>query len=143
MAFAEINGYGMHYEVFGADDAPVMAMIHGGLGGGDGSRDTINRQAAALTEEYRCVFYDRRACGQSDTPAEGYDIPNCARDLRMLLEHLGIEKGAYSRLVGRGSDCDAVCAGLPGADGYADTGQHDDLFTGRRSGRCGVRSCVG
>ena len=90
MAFAEINGYRMHYSVFGEDDAPVMALIHGGLGGGDGSKDTINRQAAALSDKYRCVFYDRRACGQSDAPADGYDIPNCARDLRMLLEHLGI-----------------------------------------------------
>ena len=92
MPIAEINGYQMHYEIFGEDDAPVMALIHGGLGGGDGSQDTINRQAAALTEEYRCVFYDRRACGRSDAPADGYDIPNCARDLRMLLEHLGIGK---------------------------------------------------
>ncbi len=92
MAFAEINGYRMHYSVFGADAAPAMALIHGGLGGGDGSRDTINRQSAALSAGYRCVFYDRRACGQSEAPAGGYDIPNCARDLRMLLEHLGIGK---------------------------------------------------
>lgn len=93
MAFAEINGYRMHYSVIGEDDAPVLALIHGGLGGGDGSEDTINRQAAALSAGYRCVFYDRRACGQSDAPAVGYDIPNCARDLRMLLEHLGVQNG--------------------------------------------------
>ena len=92
MAFAEINGYRMHYEVIGQEDAPTLALIHGGLGGGDGSRDTINRQAAALSAEYRCVFYDRRACGQSDAPGDGYDIPNCARDLKGLLEHLGIGK---------------------------------------------------
>ena len=92
MAFAEINGYRMHYQVFGDDGAPVLALIHGGLGGGDGSKDTINRQAGALSAEYRCVFYDRRACGQSDAPAGGYDMTNCALDLRMLLEHLGIEK---------------------------------------------------
>ena len=92
MAFAEINGYRMHYAVCGDDAAPVLALIHGGLGGGDGSRDTINRQAAALSAEYRCVFYDRRACGQSDAPADGYDMGNCARDLKGLLEHLGIAK---------------------------------------------------
>lgn len=90
MSFAEINGYRMHYSVFGEEDAPAMALIHGGLGGGDGSKDTINWQGAALSAEYRCVFYDRRACGESEAPAGGYDIPNCARDLRMLLEHLGI-----------------------------------------------------
>ncbi len=91
MPVAQINGYQMLYSVLGADDAPVLALIHGGLGGGDGSADTINRQAAALSEDYRCVFYDRRACGGSDTPEGGYDIPNCAQDLRALLEHLGID----------------------------------------------------
>jgi 3-oxoadipate enol-lactonase len=90
MPAAEINGFEMHYEVRGAEDAPVLALIHGGLGGGDGSQDTINRQAAALSAEFRCVFYDRRACGQSDAPNVGYDMPNCARDLSALLEHLGI-----------------------------------------------------
>ena len=92
MPFAQINGYRMHYSVFGNADAPALALIHGGLGGGDGSRDTIKRQADALAAEYRCVFYDRRACGQSDAPPDGYDIPNCARDLRDLLHHLDIAK---------------------------------------------------
>ena len=92
MPFAQINGYRMHYAVFGAEAAPVLALIHGGLGGGDGSADTINRQAAALSDKYRCVFYDRRACGGSDAPAGGYDIPNCAKDLHDLLAHLGIGK---------------------------------------------------
>lgn len=92
MPFAEINGYRMHYEVFGDENAPTLALIHGGLGGGDGSKDTINRQAGALSAEYRCVFYDRRSCGESDSPADGYDIPNCARDLAALLGHLGIDR---------------------------------------------------
>ncbi len=91
MPTAEINGYLMHYSVFGDEAAPALALIHGGLGGGDGSRDTINRQAEALSARYRCVFYDRRACGLSDAPPVGYDMPNCARDLAGLLDHLGIE----------------------------------------------------
>ena len=92
MPFTEINGYRMHYRTFGDDDAPALALIHGGLGGGDGSKDTINRQAAALSAAYRCVFYDRRACGQSDAPESGYDMPNCARDLKGLLDHLGVPR---------------------------------------------------
>jgi 3-oxoadipate enol-lactonase len=92
MPFAEVNGYRMRYTVVGDDDAPAMAFIHGGLGGGDGARDTINRQADGFSADYRCVFYDRRCCGQSEAPADGYDIPNCARDLRALLAHLGIDK---------------------------------------------------
>ena len=92
MPFDDINGYRMHYAVFGPAHAPALALIHGGLGGGDGSRDTINRQAAALSAECRCIFYDRRACGLSSAPPDGYDIPNCARDLRALLERLDIPK---------------------------------------------------
>lgn len=92
MPFAEINGCRMHYSVFGAADAPALVLIHGGLGGGDGSKDTMARQADALSAAYHCVFYDRRACGESDAPPDGYDIPNCARDLRDLLRHLGIGK---------------------------------------------------
>ncbi len=92
MPFTEINNYRMHYEVIGDEGSPVLALIHGGLGGGDGSKDTINRQAAALSAEYRCVFYDRRACGLSDAPESGYDMSNCARDLAGLLSHLGIEE---------------------------------------------------
>ena len=92
MPFAEINGFRMHYAVFGDETAPALALIHGGLGGGDGSKDTINRQAGALSAEYRCVFYDRRACGQSDAPPDGYDIPNCAMDLQGLLDYLGVAR---------------------------------------------------
>lgn len=92
MPFAEINNYRMHYKVIGDEGSPVLALIHGGLGGGDGSKDTINRQSAALSAEYRCVFYDRRACGLSDAPESGYDMSSCARDLAGLLAHLGIEE---------------------------------------------------
>ena len=92
MPYAQINGYQMHYSLFGNADAPPLALIHGGLGGGDGSKDTIARQSDALSAAYRCVFYDRRACGQSDAPPDGYDIPNCARDLMELLRHLEISK---------------------------------------------------
>lgn len=92
MPFAEINNYRMHYEMIGDEGSPALALIHGGLGGGDGSKDTINRQSAALSAKYRCVFYDRRACGQSDAPESGYDMPNCAQDLKCLLDHLGVAR---------------------------------------------------
>ncbi len=92
MPFAEINGYRMHYQAIGDESARVLAFVHGGLGGGDGSRDTINRQSAAFASHYRCIFYDRRCCGESDNPSAGYDIPNCARDLGGLLDHLDIDQ---------------------------------------------------
>ena len=56
MTVEQINGFRMHYVVVGNDDAPVLALIHGGLGGGDGSADTINRPAAVRSEDCRCVF---------------------------------------------------------------------------------------
>ena len=130
MPVAQINGYQMHYSVFGDDDAPALALIHGGLGGGDGSADTINRQAEALSAQFRCVFYDRRACGGSDTPAGGYDIPNCARDLRALLGHLGIDSAHILGSSAGGPIALQFGAGLSGADREFAAHQYDDLFAG-------------
>jgi 3-oxoadipate enol-lactonase len=83
-----INGYRMHYEVYGQGDA--LVMIHGGLGGGEGCSSFVEHHAPALSRRFQLVVYDRRAAGQSETPADGYSIENYAQDLFRLLEHLGV-----------------------------------------------------
>ncbi|MCK1794586.1 alpha/beta hydrolase [Streptomyces sp. XM4193] len=48
-----------------------------------------HRQVDALVERgLRCVTYDRRGCGRSDHPAQGYDYDTLADDLAALLDHL-------------------------------------------------------
>ncbi len=83
-----LNGYQMHYEVFG--QGPPMVLIHGGLGGGEGSVALVEHQANVLSRRFRLIVYDRRAAGQSSTPDEGYSIENYAQDLHSLLEHLDV-----------------------------------------------------
>ena len=85
-----INGYMMHFEDYGSGHP--LVLIHGGLGGGDGSAGMVKHHAAALSEVCRAIFYDRRAAGQSESPSGGYDIPNQVEDLRALLVRLGVER---------------------------------------------------
>ena len=88
MSEARINGYQMYYETHGSGQPFVM--IHGGLGGGEGCAGFVEHHAAALSPDYQMIVYDRRSAGKSDNPDSGYSIDNCARDLRGLLEHLGV-----------------------------------------------------
>jgi 3-oxoadipate enol-lactonase len=83
-----INGYRMHYEVYGQGEA--LVMIHGGLGGGEGCSSFVEHHGPALSQRFQLIVYDRRAAGQSETPADGYSIENYAQDLFRLLEHLGV-----------------------------------------------------
>jgi pimeloyl-ACP methyl ester carboxylesterase len=83
-----VNGYLMHYEVHG--DGQPLVMIHGGLGGGEGSLAMVDHQAENFSGDYRFIAYDRRAAGKSETPADGYDLPNQVQDLRALLERLDV-----------------------------------------------------
>lgn len=87
-----INGYKMHYEVHGQGEGQPLVMIHGGLGGGDGSAAMVDNFAAILSDRFQMIFYDRRAAGRSETPEGGYAIPNQVQDLRALLRKLGVSR---------------------------------------------------
>ena len=90
MPEALINGYRMHYEVYGR--GLPLVMIHGGLGGGEGGAPLVRHHAQALSGRFQLVCYDRRGAGLSETPTDGYSIENYAQDLRGLLGHLAIPK---------------------------------------------------
>ena len=85
-----INGYKMHYEVHGQGEA--LVMIHGGLGGGEGSAAMVDNFAASFSDRFQIIFYDRRAAGRSETPADGYSMGNQVEDLRALLRSLGVSR---------------------------------------------------
>ena len=85
-----INGYQMHYEVHG--QGHPLVMIHGGLGGGEGSAAMVENFAASFSDRMQLIFYDRRAAGRSETPQDGYSMANQAQDLRALLQRLGVSR---------------------------------------------------
>ncbi len=90
MPEATINGFRMYYETHGAGQP--LVMIHGGLGGGEGCAQMMEHHAEVLSESFQLIAYDRRAAGRSETPDDGYSIPNYAQDLHSLLQHLGVKR---------------------------------------------------
>ena len=90
MPTATINGLEHYYEDQGSGDA--LVMIHGGLGGGEGSAAMVEHFAASLSDRFQMIFYDRRAAGRSETPRDGYSMANQVQDLRALLQRLGVDR---------------------------------------------------
>ena len=90
MPVSLINGYRMHYETQG-NGSPLL-MIHGGLGGGEGSASIKRHHSQRLSERHQVVLYDRRSAGQSETPEDGYSLANYSADAHQLLAHLGISQ---------------------------------------------------
>ena len=90
MPEAIINGFRMYYETHGT--GVPLVMIHGGLGGGEGCAQMMEHHAEILSGTFQVISYDRRAAGRSETPRDGYSIPNFANDLLALLDHLGVDR---------------------------------------------------
>ena len=90
MPEAIINGFRMYYETHGS--GTPLVMIHGGLGGGEGCAQMMEHHAEVLSGSFQVIAYDRRAAGRSETPSDGYSIPNYSEDLRSLLDHLGVSR---------------------------------------------------
>jgi non-heme chloroperoxidase len=53
--------------------------------------DMWNYQMVPLSEEFRCVAYDRRGHGRSTCPASGYDYDTLAADLAAVLDALDLK----------------------------------------------------
>jgi non-heme chloroperoxidase len=75
----------LYFRDWGSGD-PVV-FVHGwGL-----SSEMWEYQMPALVDHgLRCVAYDRRGCGRSDQPGDGYDFDTLADDLGAVLDHLDL-----------------------------------------------------
>lgn len=85
MAFAEVNGARLWYELEG--DGPAVALIHEAIGD-SGLWDDLFPE---LARRYRTLRYDARGFGRSTLPQEPYSHHE---DLRTLLDTLGVEQVA-------------------------------------------------
>lgn len=82
-----VGGCTLYYEIEGEGDWLVFAH------GGDGNHLCWWKQVAAFKGRYRCLTYDARGYGLSDTPEQAADaVHNAADDLLALLDHLGIDR---------------------------------------------------
>ncbi len=76
------------YDDVGDPHSPALVLIHGV----SMSRRYFDRQIEPLSERHRVVAVDLRGHGDSSDAPSGHTIPQYARDLRQLIESLGIER---------------------------------------------------
>jgi 3-oxoadipate enol-lactonase len=87
----QVNGATLEYQESGLDAAPggaspeAVVFVHGLLF----DRRIFEHQVAALSERYRCIAYDVRGHGGSETTRGGYDMDTLADDAAALVERLG------------------------------------------------------
>lgn len=88
MPFAVSNGVRLYYDDDGDPHAPAMIFAHGG----EGTRLHWWQQVAHFKARYRCISYDARGFGQSDSsaPAPEQGLASHSEDLVGLLDVLGI-----------------------------------------------------
>jgi pimeloyl-ACP methyl ester carboxylesterase len=86
MAFAEINGAKLWYEVTGEGD-PVIHIHGAGFG-----HFNFATATPVASKYFKCVDYDMRGYGQSDQPIQKYDMEVWADDVAGLMDHLNIER---------------------------------------------------
>lgn len=86
MAFAEINGFAMHYEDTGQGDPIILQP--GWISTGDAWAGIV----PGLAGSYRCIVLETRGTGQSERVAGGHTIVQFADDLIALADHLSIDR---------------------------------------------------
>ncbi len=82
------NGISVHYELSGADHAPVVMLCHSLAA----TLAMWEPQMAALTERYRVLRYDLRGHGKSEAPGGDYSFAMLADDALGLLRALKINR---------------------------------------------------
>ena len=83
---AELDGVRIYYRKAGGGE-PVV-LLHGFPQTSYAWRKVI----PTLAERYTVIAPDLRGCGASDRPDSGYDKRTVARDINLLLEHLGFDR---------------------------------------------------
>lgn len=85
MPSVTVNGVRLHYEEQGRG-AETIVFSHGLLW----SSVMFEPQMRALASEYRCIAWDHRGQGRSESPAErSHQIEACYHDALALLDHVG------------------------------------------------------
>lgn len=84
MPSVTVNGAELHYEEVG--EGPPIVFIHGVWMSGR----VFERQLKYFGERYRAVALDLRGHGRSEHVHEGHTVAQYARDLRSVLETLGL-----------------------------------------------------
>jgi pimeloyl-ACP methyl ester carboxylesterase len=87
VAFADVNGQRLYYEVHGDNDAEPLLCVHGL------SADTLGwiPQVPVWSARHRTVIFDNRDVGQSSRASGEYQVTDMAADALALADELGLE----------------------------------------------------
>ena len=94
MPTLERENYGIHYELDGPTDAPLLVLSNS-LGANLGM---WGAQAVEFSKNFRVVRYDNRGHGESTAPKGLYTIEDVAGDAAALIEHVGQGAANYCGL---------------------------------------------
>ncbi|HEX3509367.1 MAG TPA: alpha/beta hydrolase [Candidatus Dormibacteraeota bacterium] len=84
------SGVRLHYVMQGTGDPPFV-FIHGWCC----DHTFFQPQFEHFSKTHAVFAPDLRGCGQSESPAEGYDIPTLADDVASLCRELGLAKSVF------------------------------------------------
>jgi pimeloyl-ACP methyl ester carboxylesterase len=90
MAYAEINGARLWYEIRGEGE-PLL--LHHGY---TASRVNWMPVAERLQSRYQVILMECRGTGQSEHTPDGYTLEQYARDVVGMLDHVGLERVSFA-----------------------------------------------
>lgn len=92
MAYADVNGQRLYFEDTGGDNPDVIVFSHGLLM----DHEMFAPQVEALRDRWRCITWDERAHGVTETSPDDFSYWDSASDLLGLLDHLGVERAVLA-----------------------------------------------
>ena len=92
MPYADVNGQHLYFEDTGGDSTDVIVFSHGLLM----DHEMFAPQVAALRDRWRCITWDERAHGATETTPDDFSYWDSASDVLGLLDHLGIERAVLA-----------------------------------------------
>jgi pimeloyl-ACP methyl ester carboxylesterase len=91
MPHAEVNGQKLFYEDSGSGE-PAIVFSHGLFM----DHSMFDPQVAALSDRFRCIRWDERGHGQTDSTADAFSYWDSADDVLGLMDHLGVERAVLA-----------------------------------------------
>jgi pimeloyl-ACP methyl ester carboxylesterase len=91
MPYADVNGQRLYFEDTGGDD-DVIVFSHGLLM----DHEMFGPQVDALSDHWRCITWDERGHGVTETTSDDFSYWDSASDLLGLLDHVGVERAVFA-----------------------------------------------
>ena len=91
MPYADVNGQRLYYEDTGGED-DVIVFSHGLFM----DHEMFAPQVDALSDHWRCITWDERGHGATETTPDDFTYWDSASDLLGLLDHLGVDRAVFA-----------------------------------------------